>query len=89
VATLIIAPPPKSAGVAASAVALIYARDCVEPTSYHVALSSAQAPEWKPAMQQEYDSLMDNGTRWPVDLTIDRTVVKQHVDLQDQVGHKW
>jgi hypothetical protein len=49
-------------GASPSAVALLFARDCVEPKTHRAALSGAQAPNWQAAMQQEYSSLMDNGT---------------------------
>jgi hypothetical protein len=44
------------------AIALLSARDCVELKTYRAAFPSAQAPEWQAAMQQEYSSLMANGT---------------------------
>jgi hypothetical protein len=47
----------------------------VEPKTYRVALSSAQAPDWQAAMQQEYSSFMDNGTWELVDLPPGRVVV--------------
>jgi hypothetical protein len=47
----------------------------VEPKTYRVVLSIAQAPKWQAAMQQEYSSLMDNGTWELVDLPPDRVVV--------------
>jgi hypothetical protein len=75
VATLLTCPQHLHAGATASAVALLSARDSVEPTSYRAALSSAQAPEWQIAMQHEYKSLMDNGTWELVDIPTDRTVV--------------
>jgi hypothetical protein len=47
----------------------------VEPKSYRVALSSDHAPKWKAAVQQEYSSLMDNGTWELADLPPNRVVV--------------
>jgi hypothetical protein len=68
-------PPHIPAGAALDAVALLSARDCLEPKSYRAALSSARAPEWGTAMQHEYSSLMDKGTWDLVDLPPDRVVV--------------
>jgi hypothetical protein len=62
---LITGPPHTHVGTSSTAVALLSARDCVEPKSYPAALDRAQAPEWQAAMPQEYSSLMDNGT-WVV-----------------------
>jgi hypothetical protein len=56
-------------------VALLSARDCLEPKSYRAALSSAKAHEWQAAMEQEYSSITDNGTWELVDLLPDRVVV--------------
>jgi hypothetical protein len=64
---------PSSASPAA--VALLSARDCVEPKSYRAALSNAQAPDWQITMQHEYSSLMDNGIWELVDLPPGRVVV--------------
>jgi hypothetical protein len=72
---LIIDPHHIPAGASPSAVALLSARDSVEPKTYRAALSSAQAPDWQAAMQQEYSSLMDNGTWELVDLPSGRVVV--------------
>jgi hypothetical protein len=63
------------AGASPVAVALLSARECVELKTYRAALSSAQAPDWQAAMQQEYSSLMDNGTLELVDLPLGRVVV--------------
>jgi hypothetical protein len=65
----------RPAGASDSAVALLSAGHCVEPTSYRAALSNAQAPKWHTAMQHEYTSLMENGTWELVDLPADRVVV--------------
>jgi hypothetical protein len=61
-ADLVTCPPHVPPGATPADVALLSARDCVEPASYRGVLNSAQAPYWQTAMQQEYDSLMDNGT---------------------------
>jgi hypothetical protein len=63
------------AGATPDAIALLSARECVEPKSYRAALSSAHAHEWLAAMQQEFSSLMVNGTWELVDLPPDRVVV--------------
>jgi hypothetical protein len=73
--TLITGPPHLSAGATTLDIALLSAKDCVEPTSYRAALTSAQAFEWQTAMQHDYDSLMDNGTWELVDLPADRKIV--------------
>jgi hypothetical protein len=75
VATLITGPPHLYAGTPADDIALMPARDCVEPTSYRAAFSNAQAPEWKTAMPHEYNSLMGNCTWELVDLPAGRAVV--------------
>jgi hypothetical protein len=72
---LITGPPHTPAGTSPTAVALLSARDCVEPKSYRAALDSAQAPQWQAAMQHEYYSLIDNGTWELVDLPTDRLVL--------------
>ena len=72
---LITGPPHTPAGSSLTAVALLSARECVEPKSYRAALDSAQAPEWQAAMQQEYSSLITNGTWELVDLPPGRMVV--------------
>jgi hypothetical protein len=59
---LITGPPHTHAGTLPTAVALMSARECVEPKSYRDALDIAHAPPWQSAMQQEYPSLIDNGT---------------------------
>jgi hypothetical protein len=64
------APPHQPAG---NVVALLSARDGVEPASYRAALSNDQSAELQVAMQQEYDSLLSNGT-W--DLVTSRKVVQ-------------
>jgi hypothetical protein len=74
-ATLTSSPQHLPAGATSRAIALLSARDCVEPTSYRAALTRAQAPDWHIAMLQKYDSLMDNGTWELVDLPAKRTVV--------------
>jgi hypothetical protein len=74
-ATLITGHSHLPAGATPTDIALLSAKDCVEPTSYRDPLTSAQAPDLQAAMQQEYDFLMDNGTWEPVDLPADRTVV--------------
>jgi hypothetical protein len=57
-------------------IAMLSARDCVEPASYRAALSSDQsANEWHVAMQHEYDSLMSIGTWELVDLPEGRAMV--------------
>jgi hypothetical protein len=50
-ATLIDGPPHVAAGATPSYVALMLARDCVEPTSDRAALTNAQAPNWQTTMQ--------------------------------------
>jgi hypothetical protein len=65
------------AGVSPAAVALLSARECVEPKSYRAALASAEAPKWQAAMQQEYFSLIGNGTWELVHLHPDRVVVNK------------
>jgi hypothetical protein len=45
-----------------AAVALLSARECSEPKSYRDALAIAQAHEWQAAIQQDYSSVIDNGT---------------------------
>jgi hypothetical protein len=72
---LIIGPPHTPAGTSHTAVALLSARECVEPKSYRGALDSAVAPQWQAAMQHECSSLMDNGTWELVDLPPGRMVV--------------
>jgi hypothetical protein len=61
---LIIGPPQNPAGTLPTAVALLSARECVEPKSYR----TAHDPQWQAAMQQECSSLIDNVTRELVDL---------------------
>jgi hypothetical protein len=56
-------------------VARLSARDCVKHALYRAALSSDQSTEWKMAMQEEYDSLLSNGTWELVDLPEGRAVV--------------
>jgi hypothetical protein len=68
----VFAPPHQPAG---TVVALLSARDCVEPASYRAALSGDQSAEWQVAMQHEYDSLMSSGTWELVDLPEGRAVV--------------
>jgi hypothetical protein len=63
-------------GSAYDALALPSVRDCVEPKSYRVALSNAQAQDWQAAMQHEYTFLMDNVTWELVDLPPNCVVVK-------------
>jgi hypothetical protein len=63
------------AGTSLTAVALLSARECVDPKSYRAALDNAQAPHWQAAMQQEYSPLMDNGTWELVDRPLGRMVV--------------
>jgi hypothetical protein len=72
---LITCPHHIPAEASPSAVAIISARDCVEPKTYRAALSIAWAPNWQVAMQQEYSSLMDNGSWELVDLPPGRVVV--------------
>jgi hypothetical protein len=72
---LITCPPHTPAGATPTAVALLSARECVEPKSYRAALASAQTPEWQVDMQHEYSSLIDIGTCELVDLTPNRVVV--------------
>jgi hypothetical protein len=67
--------PHLPAGATTPGIALMSARDCVEPTSYRAALANAQAHAWHAVMQQEYDFLVDNGTWELVDLPAGRTVV--------------
>jgi hypothetical protein len=43
---LVIGPHHIPASVSPAAVALIFARDCVELKTYRASLSSAQAPDW-------------------------------------------
>jgi hypothetical protein len=66
------APPHQPVGIV---VALLYARDCVEPASYRAALSIDHYTEWHVAMQHEYDSLLSSGTWELVDLPAGRAVV--------------
>jgi hypothetical protein len=86
-ATLTFGPPHVPRGTTPYDVALLSAWDGVEPTSYRVALTSAKASDWQTAMQQEYDSLIDNGTWDLVDLLADRTVVNSMWVYKNQVGH--
>ena len=72
---LIIGPHHIPPAASPSAVALRSARDCVEPKTYRAALSTTQAPSRQAAMQQEYSSLMDNGTWELVNLPPGRVVV--------------
>jgi hypothetical protein len=72
---LISGPPHTPFGTSSTTVALLSARECVEPKSYRAALDSAQAPQWQAAIQQEYSSLIDNGTWELVDLPHGRVVV--------------
>jgi hypothetical protein len=72
---LITGTPHTPAGTSPTAVALLSARECVEPKTYRAALDSAQAPHWQADMQQEYSSVMDNGTWTLVELPPDRVVV--------------
>jgi hypothetical protein len=44
---LIIGPHNTHAGTSPTAVALVSARECVEPKLYRAALDSAQAPQWQ------------------------------------------
>jgi hypothetical protein len=62
-------------GASPSAIALLSARDCVEPKTRRATLASAQALDWQAAMEQEYSFLMDNGTWELVDLPPGRVVV--------------
>jgi hypothetical protein len=54
---------------------MLSARNCAEPASYLAALSSDQSVEWQVAMEQEYDSILSNGTWELVDLPEDHVVV--------------
>jgi hypothetical protein len=72
---LITGPPHTHAGTSPTAVALLSARECVEPKSHQAALDNAQAPQWQAAMQHAYSSLIDNGTWEFVDLPLGRMVV--------------
>jgi hypothetical protein len=72
---LINGPAHRPPGTSDSTIAMLSARDCVEPTSYRIAISSAQAQEWQAAMQHEYGFLMVNGTWELVDLPAERVVV--------------
>jgi hypothetical protein len=72
---LIIGPHHLRAGETHVVVALLSARDGIEPKSYRAALSNAHATEWQAAMQQEYSSHMDNGMWELVDFPPDRVVV--------------
>jgi hypothetical protein len=72
---LITSPPHTHAGTSPTAVALLSARECVEPKSYRATLDNAQAPQWQATMQQKYSSLMHNGTWELVDLPPCRVVV--------------
>jgi hypothetical protein len=63
------------AGASRAAVALLSARDCVEPKTYRAALSIAQAPDWQAATKREYSCLIGNGTWELVDLPPRRVVV--------------
>ena len=72
---LITGPPHTHAGTSPTAVALLSAREYVEPKSDRAALGITQAPQWQAAMQQEYSSLIDNGTWELVDLPPYRVVV--------------
>jgi hypothetical protein len=72
---LITSPPHTPTGTSPTAVALLTARECVEPKSYRAALGSALAPRWQAAIQHEYSSLIDNGTWELVDLPPGRMVV--------------
>jgi hypothetical protein len=72
---LITSPHHIPAEASPSAVALFSARDIVEPKTYRVALSIAQAPDSQAAMQQEYSSLMGSGTWELVDLPPGRVVI--------------
>jgi hypothetical protein len=55
-------PPHFPTGTSTNVIAVLPAKDCVEPTSYRDALFSAEPTEWDAAMQLELDSLMANGT---------------------------
>jgi hypothetical protein len=72
---LLTGPPHTHAGTSPIAVALLSARECVEPKSYRAALDSAHAPQWQAAMQHEYSSLMETGTWELVDLPLGRVVI--------------
>jgi hypothetical protein len=72
---LITSPPHTPAGTSPTAVALLSARECVEPKSYLAALDNAHAPQWQAAKQHEYSSLIDNGTWELVVLPPSRVVV--------------
>jgi hypothetical protein len=68
--------PHTPAGTSHPAVALLSTRECVEPKSYRAAaLDNAQGPQWQAAMQQEYSSLIGNGTWELVVFPPDRVVV--------------
>jgi hypothetical protein len=56
-------------------VALLSAKDFVEPSSYADALSNSQSYEWNVAIRQGVDFLLENGTWTLVDLPIVRRVV--------------
>jgi hypothetical protein len=85
---LITGPPHTHAGMSLAAVALLSARECVEPKSYRAALNNAEAPQWQAAMQHEYSSLIANGTWELVDPPPMPNGREQHVDLQSQVGYR-
>jgi hypothetical protein len=75
VVTLITRPRHFPTGASTDAIALFSAKDCVDPTSYLVALSCAQATELQSTMEHQYTTHMDNGTWELVDLPADRVVV--------------
>jgi hypothetical protein len=72
---MVIGPHHILADASHATVALLSARECVEPKSYRDALAGAHTPESHVAMQQEYSSLIDNDTRDLVDLPPYRVVV--------------
>lgn len=47
----------------------------IEPNNYSEALSSKEAPQWKKAMQDEYDALIENGTWYLVDPPSDCNII--------------
>jgi hypothetical protein len=88
-ATSLASSPNVLAGASASAITLVSARECVEPTSHRDALSGAQSTEWQTAMQYQYDCPMDNGIWELVGLPADRTVIiSKHVDILNQIRQR-
>jgi hypothetical protein len=60
-----------------------------EPATYKAALQSPQATEWKEAMRQEWQALVENQTFDIVQGTKGNTVHEPMADIEEPIGCKW